>query len=826
LQITKFEFLKWDDNTQITETVYVKNLDFQSIKHNITNENYTFLPLTTYAVIYKVWGENPVPFHWLSIILHLLNVLLVFKLSQQFSKNIFSISLITILFALHPMRVESVAWISELKDLLFTFFSLIAFTFYFKYLKSNFKFYFFILAAIMALFASFSKIQGLLVPVSFFLFDIYYKRKVSVEFFLEKIYLLLFIFFIFNLKMIVLLTIVLILYYVFNGRMLKFNKMVKFGLIGFVSVLGVGILIYYFFNYTPALWLNLNDSRNTFSFLERFLLAGFALWFYLKNFFLPVSLNAVHPYPLRLSNGVFPLEYYLTIIVLLVVFSFSVFLIVKRKKFSDLFFFGWFFFLVNISIVLHFISIEGRLVVADRYSYLAYFGLFISFAAVGEKYLFEKEKLKSISLGCLAIILCAISLLTYNRCKAWKNTKTLFTDVVQKDPLISFAYSNLAASYMDEKMPDSAIICFNKAISLDSLDPSAYFNRALAFREIRNDENALNDYSSFIRLTRNVKFKALAYTYIGEIYRNSGKDSLAVSYFDLAIKNDSVLSIAYNSRGIYYLSKNKVERAHADFSKAVEFNIYFPEAYNNLGSVLVSEGNLIEAQKYFNRAIELDPDYILAYDNRGYLKYLNGDANGAVKDFDKAIKLEPKYTKVYINRGRANASLRNYKSAISDFSYVLKREPGNMNAITNRAYAYFYDNEIPDSEKDFLLVTEMYPLNAGGWQNLAWFHMLRKDYKLAVIEYEKSIDLDSSLIISYINLGWIYMEQKDYKTAEKYYNYAQSINPNNPEPLFLLGELYRKKGNNETACGFYKSASGLGNAQAKNALNLYCKNRN
>jgi tetratricopeptide (TPR) repeat protein len=826
LQITNFEFLLWDDNAQITENVYVKNLYFHSIKHNITRENYTFLPLTIYSVVYKIWGDNPAPFHWISIILHLLNVLLVFKLSKQFSKSIFSISLITLLFALHPMRVESVAWISELKDLLFTFFSLIAFLFYFNYLKSNFKFYFFILAAIMVLLASFSKIQGLLVPVSFFLFDIYYKRKVSVELFLEKLYLVLFIFFIFNLKIIILLTILLIVYYVFIGKIFKFNKIIKTGFVGFISVFGIGFLIYYFIAHTPDLWSKINESKNIFSFFERFLLAGFALWFYIKSFFLPVSLNAVHPYPLRLPNGAFPSEYYFTLVVLLVVFCFSLFLIIKRSKFSDLFFFGWFFFLVNISIVLHFISIEGRLVVADRYTYLAYFGLFISLASVGEKYLFKKEKLITLLFGCLAIILCALSLLTYNRCKVWKNTKTLFTDVVQKDPLVPFAYSGLASFYMLNQLTDSAIICFNKAISIDSLDPSSYFNRAFAFRDKRNDESALKDFTSFLRLTKSGKSKALGYMHIGEIYRNSGKDSLTIYYFDLAIKNDSTLAIAYNSRGIYFLNKKLMDKARADFNQAVKLNVYFPEALNNLGSVFLMEGKLIEAQNYFNRAILVDPEYILAYDNRGYLKYLNGDAADAIKDFNKAIKLGPKYNQVYINRGRANASLRNYKGAIADFSYVLQKEPKNMNALTNRAYAYFYDNEIPNSEKDFLLVTEMYPLNAGGWQNLAWFHMLRKDYKLAVTEYEKSIDLDSSLIISYINLGWIYMEQKDFKMAEKYFTQAQSINPNNPEPLFMLGELYRKKENSETACVYYKRASDLGNAQAKNALNLYCKSKN
>ena len=86
-------------------------------------------------------------------------------------------------------------------------------------------------------------------------------------------------------------------------------------------------------------------------------------------------------------------------------------------------------------------------------------------------------------------------------------------------------------------MPDSAIICFNKAIKLDSLDPNAYFNRAFAFIENRDDRNALKDFNSFLQLTKKNSYKALAYVHIGEIYRNIREDSIAFYYFNLAIKN-------------------------------------------------------------------------------------------------------------------------------------------------------------------------------------------------------------------------------------------------------------------------------------------------
>ena len=224
-QITDYEFIKWDDDTQITENAYVKSLDLQSINHNLHQERYTFLTLTTFSAIYNVWGNNSIPFHWFSLIFHLINIVLIFLLTKKLINNIHIVVLVSLLFALHPLRIESVAWISEFKDLLFTFFSLISFLLYIKYIQSN-KFIYFIFTTLCVLLSSFSKIQGLLIPVSLFLFDIYYNRKFSILLVIEKVFLFYLIFFIFQLKAYVFLIIVISIYFIFRKKLheVKFNS--------------------------------------------------------------------------------------------------------------------------------------------------------------------------------------------------------------------------------------------------------------------------------------------------------------------------------------------------------------------------------------------------------------------------------------------------------------------------------------------------------------------------------------------------------------------------------------------------------------------------
>ena len=734
------------------------------------------------------------------------------------------------MFALHPMRVETVAWISEIKGLLFTFFSLISFLLYIKYLTNNYKIKFYILALLMAVFASLSKIQGLMIPFSLILFDIYYKRKLNSKSIIEKlllIFIFISLFFLpYKYQLINVVIIISAIYFIQKQEISKktflnfaHKKYLKTVIIGIIVLASLILLILYFPVNKLALWY---ESRYTYTIVERFMLAGFALWFYISNFFSPFNLNAIHPYPTRLPNGLLPNEYYITIIVLIITIFISTFLILKRRKISSLLFFGWFFFLINISIVLHFVPIQGRVIVADRYSYLAYLGLSLVIGSLGEKYLFNQPKLKKPLLLCFMFLLLFFSYYTYNRCNVWINTSELFGDVIKKHPKISFAYSNLGAEYMNKEKYDSALICYDKAIEIDSLDSYAYFNRAFTFIEKGNNQKAIDDFKSAISINSNYKFRALSYTHIGDIYNKIGQDSLAIYYFDLAIKTNSESSFSFNKRGVYYLNRNMSERAQSDFRKAVELDAYYAEAINNLGSVFLSSGNVNEALKCFDQAIEVEPEYSVAYFNRGFLKYNNNKPSEAIIDFNIAIKLNKEFYPAYIQRGRVNAYLRNYENAIADFSYVLEKEPNNLLALTNRAYALFYINKIVNAEKDFIKATEINPGTPFVWQNLGWLYMKLNDTKRALNAYKKSLEIDSTLTISLINIGCIYTTLKEYNKAEEYLLNSLNFSPNNSESQFFLGELFRFKGDKETSCKYYEKAADQGNIDAKNAKNKYC----
>jgi tetratricopeptide (TPR) repeat protein len=821
------EFIKWDDDKQITDNPYVKTINGQNAVYNLLFERFTFIPLTIYSLVYSIHGADPFPFHLMNILFHLLNIVLVYFLAKKIVQSIPAALFIAMLFALHPMRVESVAWISELKDLLFTFFTLISYLVYIKYLQKDRKMIFLIPAFLFMVLASFSKIQGLLIAPTLLLFDIYYDRKISFSAVLEKIVMFVVLIFIFRLSFWQIFVPFLFLVFIYKKWIVNKiripKKIVTSGI--FTLCIGVVLFVIYFVNNnTIDFWTGEPDKRNVFSLFERMFLAGYALFFYLAGFVFPFNLNAVHPYPQRLVSGALSAEYYFSSLVLMVVLILSVYLIMKRKSIPKILFFGWFFFIVNISMVLHFIPIEGRLVAADRYSYLAYLGLFVITGYFLQRFVLQNQKIKSLFIYVFSALTLLFSITTYSRTTVWKSTLTLFEDVLRKNPNIPFAYLNLGGIYLNNRLPENALVYFNKSIKLDSLDPSAYFNRALAYYFSGNSDSALNDFNKVIVLSKAKSDIALVYTNMGEIYHKSGKDSLALFYYKKSLETDSSIAASHNNIGMFYFKANDLKKASDCFNRAVELDPDYADAWNNKGWVLVMQGELPEAMKCLDRSLLLNPDYAMAYNNRGYLKFKAKDLKGSMVDYNKALKLDSTLVEAYLNRGWVYSSTGDFKSAIEDYSYVLKKIRNHQTALTNRAFAWFYMKNYENASVDFEDLVKYFPAVAVNHQNLAWFNLQMKEYDKAISEFTIAINADSSLTGSYLNLGWIWIEKGEFAKAEANLNKAIQLTPANGEALFLLGELNRKKKKNSVACNFYSEAIKYGNKQAQKALTDYCKN--
>ena len=435
-------FTYLDDHVQVVENPYIKSLDANAIKGIFSTffvGMYQPVTIVFYAVTQSLFGLNSTAFHSLSLLIHIINGLLVFKLTHHFLKAKQLSFLLALVFLVHPMQVESVAWISAFSNLLFSFFFLTAFWSYLNYRATkNIKYI--VLCFILFALSCGSKSAAVVFPIILIAFDYYFLNKIDIKLLLQKI--------------------------PFIAVSIIF---------GVVTILG---------RETAG---HLSDLTGTFSTLDRIFLVIYSFLFYPVKFILPYHLSAFYPYP-ELSDGALPLIHYFSPVLII---GLVVALISFRK--NKLLLFGSAWFVITIALVLQFVPF-GNQITADRYIYLPLFGLLLILG-------FFVQKLKSSKLTLLlSIPLITLSFLSFQRVQIWENDETLWTSVIETHPNVSQAYNNLGSFALKGNKGNEAFNYFNQAIEIQPNYADAYSNRGNLYAQAGNSEAAMKDFNKAIEL--------------------------------------------------------------------------------------------------------------------------------------------------------------------------------------------------------------------------------------------------------------------------------------------------------------------------------------
>ncbi|MCH8331479.1 MAG: hypothetical protein IH946_08900, partial [Bacteroidetes bacterium] len=388
------EFVNYDDPKLVSLNPLIQDLSWTGIKaifSSYPNMSYKPLVLLSYAVEYHLFGLDPYVFHLNNVVLHIFNSLFIFYLLRLLGSTLYLSFLVSLLFALHPMHVESVAWISERKDVLSMFFYLGALITYVKYSRSsNFLF----LLACLALFilALISKMMAISLPFVLFLFDHYLNKKTTMK---DVMVYLPFV------------GIVIILVYVLGG----FERM--------------GKLLSY----------SINEVGMYYGIIDTFLIMCYEVCFYFLKTIFPTSLSAIYPYP----DGVLP-RYFSFLPILMVLLLFSIYQFRKHRWYS----FGMGLTLITMLPVLQLFAPLRESITANNYAYLPSFGIIFLLANI-YIILVEKTSIQQyLKLGFPALLTFLFVYQTQERSRVWQTSETLWTDVIQKDEHSLYAYQNRA----------------------------------------------------------------------------------------------------------------------------------------------------------------------------------------------------------------------------------------------------------------------------------------------------------------------------------------------------------------------------------------------
>ncbi len=650
-RIPAHKFVAWDDNMLIYNNPYMNPVTSSSFRQFWKNPH-DFALTHTFWAIQSIFARtttpdsfrstlNPHIFHTTNLFFHILSVLLVFLILRILIKHDWAAFGGALFFAIHPVQVEPVAWVTGLKDVLSGFLSLAAVWQYLLFtnikiisraltnnqdanisgqkLKIRKKYFHYILATLAFILAMMSKPTAVIVPIVVFLLDYLILRRGLKQNFIAILFWL-----VLALPMAVL------------AKVFQPDITIKFN---------------------PLLW-------------TRPLIMGDAIMFYLYKLFFPVSLGIDYGRTPQfvIQNGSI---YYLGIIP----FLFIILAWVFRKRSP------WPIASIGIFIA-GILPVSGLILfyfqnfstVADRYLYFSMLGPVMALAW------FLSRNWRKPVIIIYTLILILLGICCQNQTRYWKNTYLLFKHALKVNPDSGTLHNNMGMILNGRGKYQEAIIHLQRSIYIKPDYAEAYYNMGAVLYKQKKYKEAVTNYSKAIHFNRNY---TKAYYNRGNALEEDGKINNAIDNYLQALKADPDFYQAYFTLGEIFQKQGRIKRAITNYLQVLRIKPDFGRTFYNLGACLEKQGNAEGALAYYSKAIQLKPGYARSYFERGNALFRLGRLNEAVADYKQVLKIIPNLARAHNNLGYVLETQGKFTEAISHYSAALRINPGYKNAGNN-----------------------------------------------------------------------------------------------------------------------------------------------
>ena len=586
----KNPFIIWDDPVHILENESVRSLSPQNIQdlfHSTVGGTYIPLTILSHAIEYHFVGYKPFLYHLDNLLLHLAVVGLIFWFARQIRLSVMASVIAALLFGIHPMHVESVAWMTERKDVLYAFFYLLSLNCYAQYVSSK-KSTLYLLSVLFALFSILSKAMALSLPLIFLLYDWFSGRKWSVRLLLEKIPHALII--------------------------------------------------------VPITWITYAANARWIATypLKNFLTWVWCLLFYVRRFLFPDTFLALYqlPKPVSLTNPLFAASLIIVIVILGAL---------VRQRHNRLAVFAFLYYFGSIFFLLRFDDMVDTNFVADRFMYLPSLGicLWLGYDLERASNRYPSGSMKKISAVLIGLILVGLFVKTYRQCELWGGER-LWTNVIKHYPNDFRAYNQRGLMYQARGEIDPAQADFEKSIEVNPQYDLPYVNLGVIAEGKGELAEALAFYLKAVEV--NPKYSE-SYFSCGNIYSQQGRFDTATDYYTRALKIEVQVnprlykSVVYASRGAAYFSNRQYHLAFDDFNQALELNPDNTVALDNRAIIYSSMGYTDPALADYNKSLLLKSDDPTSYYNRALFYYNQHQYDLSLADLERALRFDPSHVK-------------------------------------------------------------------------------------------------------------------------------------------------------------------------------------
>jgi tetratricopeptide (TPR) repeat protein len=628
--VRQFDFVNFDDPDYVTANAHVRNgLTGAGLIWAFTSgEAANWFPVTriSHMLDSQLFGLNSGWHHLVNVLLHALASLLVLAFLHRATKALWPSAFVAAVFALHPLHVESVAWVAERKDVLSAVFWFLTLLFYVRYVERPSTGRYVAALGVFAL-GLMSKPMLVTLPAVLVLLDLWPLRR---------------------------------------GMRLKEK-------IPFAALAAASAMV----TYAVQQGSGAVRTLATFPLLLRAENAIVTYAVYLGKTLWPAGLAVFYPYP-----GAIPMWQVAVALLIVGTISYAVWRSYRTRPYLAV---GWLWYLGTLVPVIGLVQV-GAQARADRYMYIPMVGMAIMLAWGAADLVAAFPSLKKVATPLAAAACAGWAALTWVQVQYWQNSETLFRHALEVTERNEIAEHNLgvALTATPGKLPE-AITHLQAAVAIAPESARAHtdLGSALAKTPGRVPE-AVAEFETALRLSpgdpipQNNLAAALA--------KLPGRAQDAVTGLEAAVRGNPDDPELHNNLGGALAKERRLPEAVTEFQTALRLKPDYAEAHNNLGSVLIEiPGRAPDAIAEYQAALRADPNYAEAHDNLGMaLASIPGRLPEAISHYEAAIRLRPYFTEAHINLGSALAAIpERAPEAIAHYEAALGLDPNSAEAHYN-----------------------------------------------------------------------------------------------------------------------------------------------
>ncbi len=588
-----------------------------------------------------LWGDSPLGHHVLNILLHVFSALILVRILRKL--DIRAAWLAGGIFALHPVMVESVAWMTELKNMLSGAFFLCAALAYLGYTETGRRR---VYVAALGLFVLGLLSKSGIAPFPLAMFAVVWWKR---------------------------------------GRLLWRRDIVPL-LPFFLASILLGLITIYI----ERTYMGTQAPEYDLTLVERCLIAGRDLWFYLGKLLLPVDLMICYPRWV-VSAAVWWQYLYPTAALV----AGGVLWAMRKHWRAPAA--AFFYFTAMLLPYLGFFSLSSSRYsfVTDHHQYLAAIGPIVLTAVLLDRVVgLARVRAGVLMPAVTAILLLTLGMLSWKQSKMYANAETLYRTTIARNGTCWMAYNNLGLLLMNTGRRDEAMADFQKALDIHRHYAEPHDNLGLLLSDMGRTDEALAHFRKALEIRPDY---GGAHFNLALLLAKMGRTDDAIIQYQKALEVNPNHARTHNNLALLLAKSGRPEEAVAHYQEALEANPNLPEVHYNLAFLLSNLGRTDQAVAHYEKALELNPNLGQAHNDLGILFAQQRRWNEALAHLQKASRIDPNDADVQSNLGLLLAKMGQGDEAISHFRRALEMDPNAIGALRNLAFALVQKGQSTDA---------------------------------------------------------------------------------------------------------------------------------